>query len=142
MPTFAYSKQMAFRITDNGGTLRDVSSQLISVEGLPGERELYDVTALGDSGRRWFGGLENGQINLEVWWAADAGTGVDTVFGPLRTDTTVRAWDFGPEGTASTKTKYSGSMLERSYMITGRVGNVHTARVAINVDGTIARGTY
>ena len=47
-----------FRIADTGGVIRDLSAFITEVRGLPGDRALNDVTALGDSGARFKPGGE------------------------------------------------------------------------------------
>lgn len=136
------SKNAKFQITDNGATLRDISAYVIGVRGLPGAREVYDVTALGDGGRKWLPGLENVVITLDLMYSSTALVGADTVLGPLRTDTTARAFDYGPEGTATGKIKYSGSCFVRSYEALSRIGDVVRAVAELVVDGQVTRGTY
>ena len=136
------SKDSVFQITDTGATLRDISTYITTLDGVPGERELNEVTALGDTGRKHIGGLENGVITGEGVFDDTATTGPDAILGPLRTDTTARAWDYGPKGKTSGFVKYSGTMLMRSYRIISRVGDIVTFRFEILVQGAITRGTY
>ena len=53
---FFDSKVSKFRIDDTGSVLRDLSSYLTEVRGLPGTRGLNEVTALGDSGAKYIAG--------------------------------------------------------------------------------------
>ena len=50
---FFDSKVSKFLLDDTGGTQRDLSAYLTDVRGLPGRRELNEVTALGDGGPRF-----------------------------------------------------------------------------------------
>ncbi len=137
------SRVSVFQITDTGGTLRDISQYIDSVDGIPGEREMNDgITALGDTGRKHIAGLENVTITLEGHYDDTATTGPDAVLGPLRSDDTARAWDYGPKGKTSTFPKYSGDMKMRSYAITTRVGEVVKWRAELLVQGVVTRGTY
>ena len=136
------SKDSVFQITDTGSTLRNLSAYIDEIDGIPGERELNEVTALGDSGRKNVGGLENVVITLAGHFDSTATTGPDAVLGPLRTDDTARAWDYGPYGTTGGYTKYSGTMKVRIYQIMSRVGEVVRWRAEIAVDGAVTRGTY
>ncbi len=131
-----------FQITDTGAGLRDISANILSVSGLPGPRELIDVTAFGDSGHKSIAGLENVVITLEMMWTELATTGSDTIFGPLSRHTAATAWDCGPSGKTTGKIKYSGTCWVRNYEITGRVGAILTARAELQVEGVVTRGTY
>ena len=141
MPTFTFSGT-SFRIQDNAGTLRDISPSIVRVGGLPGTRELVEVTSLSDAGRQWIAGLENAVIILDLLWTIDANTGSETVMGPIRTGATGREWDYGPRGTGAGNVKYSGTALMRSYEIMAQVGTTVSARAELQTLGTITRGTY
>ncbi len=136
------SKDSIFQITDTGASLRDISTHITNIDGIPGERELNEVTGLGDAGRKWIPGLENVTITLEGVYDTTASTGPDVVLGPLRTNASATAWDYGPEGKSSTETKYSGNCYVRRYEIISRVGDQVIWRAELQVDGVVTRGTY
>lgn len=132
---FFDSKLSVFKIDDTGSTLRDVSPYITSIDGLPGPRRLYPVTALGDSGDKYHPGLQGATITLELMWSVDASVGPDTVFGPLRTHTSAVDFEYYPEGT----TKYSGTCWVEDFNIHTRVNNLVMATVVMKVDGTVTR---
>lgn len=138
---FYPSADSVFQIND-GTSLRDISPYVTSIDGLPGPRELIEVTALGDAGRKWIAGLENVVITLELLWSDDASVGSDTVLGLIRDDTAARAFDYGPEGKATGDIKYSGTCWVRNYQVTSRVGQAVTAKAELQVEGIITKGTY
>lgn len=133
-----------FQITDTGGTLRNLTQYISSIDGLPGERELNEKTALGDGGRKFIPGLENAPFTIEGHWDDTATSGPDTVLGALRTHSAATAFDFGPQGnsTANSDVKYSGNCFVRSYVISPRVGDIVVFRAELQVDGQVAKGTY
>jgi hypothetical protein len=131
-----------FSIVDTGTTERDITDYIISIEGLPGPRELSESTTLNRAGRYFHPTLENVVITLELVGSKDALVGTDTVFGPQRQDTAVRAFVYGPFGSTGGFPKYSGNCWVRNYTITGRVGTLITARVELQVQGIVSRGTY
>lgn len=122
--------------------VKDLSSYISSIDGLPGPRELIEVTALGDSGRTWIPGLENSVITLEFQWSEDTTRGPDTVLGVLRTHTSAVHFDYGPEGKATGDVKYYGTCWVRNFQITSRVGGQVTARAELQVNGAVTRTTY
>jgi hypothetical protein len=136
------SRSSVFQITDSGGTLRNISQFITALSGLPGQREMNEVTALGDTGRRHLAGLDDVTVRLEGIWDDTASTGPDAVLGPLRSDDTARAWDYGPKGTSTGSPKYSGTMKLRSYDIVSRVGDIVVWRAELAVQGAVARGVY
>jgi len=126
-----------FKITDTGSDLRDVSPYIVSIDGLPGPRELNEATGLNVTGRKFHPTLENVPFTLELMFSADATVGPDTVFGPLSRHTAATAFEYYPKGV--TVPKYYGSCWVRNYTILTRVGSLLTARVECQVEGTVSR---
>jgi hypothetical protein len=140
--SFFDSKTSVFRITDTGAVVRDISAYLIGIDGLPGPREMADVTVLGDSGRMRKPTLENVSIKLDLLFDDTATTGIDAILGPLRTHTAAVAFDYGPKGKTATYVKYSGNCWVKNYQLTTRVGNMVSGICELDVHGTVTRGTY
>ena len=136
------SKDSVFNIDDTGSTTRDISAFITNIDGIPGERELNEVTALGDGGRKYIPGLENVVITLEGIYDDTTTTGPDAILGPLRTHTTADIWDYGPKGSTGGFPKYSGTCWVRRYEIISRVGDQVIWRAELQVDGQVTRGTY
>ena len=137
---FFPSVDSVFQIND-GTSLRDITPYIISID-MDAVRELIEVTALGDGGRKWIAGLEDTKISLELHWSDDASVGSETVMRLIRDDTVARAFDYGPEGKATGDNKYSGTCWVRNYRQTSRVGNEVTSSVEIQVEGILTVGTY
>jgi len=135
------SKNSVFQIND-GSSLRDISVYILSIDGLPGPKELVDVTALGATGRAFQPGLENVVVTLEMMWSDDASVGPDTVFRLVRALTSATAFDYGPEGKTSGKQKYSGTCWYRNFTVQTRVGDYVRARAELQVEGAVTMGTY
>ena len=73
-----------FRIADAGSVLRDLSAYITEIRGLPGDRALNDVTALGDSGARFKPGGESASFTLRGIFDDTPDVGADDVLGALR----------------------------------------------------------
>ena len=140
--TFFDSKVSKFRIDDTGGVLRDLSAYITEVRGLPGSRELNEVTALGDSGVKFIPGLEDVAITLNGLFDDTATSGPDAVLGPLRTHGSAVDFEYGPEGSSTGDIKYSGTCWVLSYELRSRVGNRVEWLAALQVEGTVTRGTF
>jgi hypothetical protein len=139
---FFDSKVSKFRIDDTGSVLRDLSAYLTEVRGLPGARGLNEVTALGDSGAKYIAGLEDVAVTLSGMFDNTATTGPDAVLGPLRTHSSAVDFEYGPEGATSGDVKYSGTCWVTSYALRSRVGDLVGWSAALQVDGTVTRGTF
>ena len=136
------SRVSVFNITDTGGTSRDISSYIDEIDGLPGPRELNEVTALGDTGQKDIAGLERVRVTIGGHYDDTATTGPDAVLGPLRTDDTARAFDYGPKGSTAGFVKYSGTQKMAGYNLVSRVGDIVKWRAELQVQGVVTRGTY
>lgn len=136
------SENSVFEIND-GSVLRDISPYVLSVSGLPGAKDLRNVTALGSTGQNWKPGIHKETvISLELKWSDDSNVGPDTVFRLVGALSSATAFDYGPEGKTTGKQKYSGTCWLQDYQITSRVGNIVLARADLKVEGAVSAGTY
>ena len=140
--TFFDSNVSRFLIDDTGATQRDLSVYLTDVRGLPGPRNLNEVTALGDGGARFIPGLEDVTIVLVGIFDNTATSGPDAVLGPLRTHGSAVDFEYGPEGSGSGDVKYSGTCWVLSYDLRSRVGNRVEWSARLQVENTVTRGTF
>ena len=139
---FFDSKISRFLLDDAGGVRRDLSEYLTDVRGLPGRRELNEVTALGDGGARFIPGLEDTAIALTGIFDDTAPAGPDAVLGPLRTHGSAVYFEYGPEGSRAGGVKYSGACWVLAYDLRSRVGNAVEWTATLQVEGTVARGAF
>lgn len=136
MAVFFDSRVSVFKIDDSGGTPRIITSYITSIDGLPGPRRLYPVTALGDTGDKYAPGLYGATITLELMFSTDADVGPDTIFRVLRDHTAAVDFEYYPIGGSSPK--YSGTCWVEDYNIHTRVNNLLMATVVLKVDGAVA----
>ena len=128
-----------FRIADEGGTMRDLSAYITEVRGLPGERTLNDVTALGDSGTRFKPGAEAVEFILRGLFDDAADVGADAVLGGLRLHTSATAFEYAPAGFATGKARYTGNCWVKSYEILSGAGETVSWKATLQVEGTATR---
>ena len=138
---FFDSKTSTFEIDDTGGTIRDLSAYVNDINGLPGPRNLNEVTALGDSGAKFIPGLENVTISLSGSYSDDA-QAPDVVLGTLRTHTSAVDFEYGPEGNSTGDIMYTGTCWVTSYEVQSRVGSAVAWSATLQVEGTVTRGAH
>ncbi len=139
---FNDSKLSVFLLDDTAAAQKDLSAFITDIDGLPGPRNLNEVTALGDSGSKWIPGLENVTITISGIYDDTAVSGPDAVLGPLRTHTAAVDFEYGPEGNVSGDTKYSGTCWVTDFTIRSSVGNRVEFSATLQVEGVTARGTF
>lgn len=132
---------VAFRITDTGSTLRDLSKYVIEVSELPGERPVFNAESFADGGPYLLPLTERAIFTVRLKWSDDA-NGPDAVLGPLSRYETAVAFDFGPIGSGSGSIKYSGDCFVSNFTVNPAVGGDVECVATIEVHGTVTRGTY
>lgn len=139
---FTHGKDAAFKIDDSAGTLRTLSQYVAQVSGLPGGRNLSEVTALGDGGTKSIPGLQNVSFTVSGHYDSTATTGPDVVLSGLRTATATATFEYGPEGSTTGKIKYSGECWLTEYTVDAGVAEKVSFSASLQVDGTVTRGTF
>ncbi len=136
---FVDGRGSRFRIADVGGVMRDLSAYVSEVRGLPGERALDDVTALGDDGAHFNLSGEAVAFSLRGIYDDTANTGTDAVLGALRYHTAPTPFEYAPAGLAAGNPKYTGDCWVRSYEIHSRAGETVSWRATLQVEGATGR---
>jgi hypothetical protein len=135
------SRDLFFSITGSTGTTHDISAHLTSVDGLPGEYALTDVTDVGDTGHRFAKGRFGAEFRLSGLYDKTVTTGLDTVMTGLLGMTTPSIITYGPTGASSYITPpnrlMSGGAFIRAYTTPGSVG----AAVSFEAMGVLSRGS-
>ena len=136
MPTFVHGKSVDFALDDTGGTSRNISDTLNSVD-FPEVTETADTTAFGSSSRSFIVGLESATISISGLWDA-------TVDGYMKggTEPASRSFIYGPAGSTGGNVKYTGEAIMTNYSISSPVGDVVTYSADLQVTGAVTRGTY
>ena len=134
MPTFSTGKAAVFSIDDTGGTARDISNVLNSID-FPESTETAEVTAFGASSRSYIVSLESATISISGMYDS-------TVDGYLKggTEPASRTFTYKP-GVTSGDAIYSGECILTSYSLSSPVGDVNTFTADFQVTGTVTRTT-
>jgi hypothetical protein len=136
MPTFVHGKSVDFALDDTGGTSRNISDTLNSVD-FPEVTETADTTAFGSSSRSFIVGLESATMSISGLWDS-------TVDGYMKggTEPASRSFIYGPAGSTGGNVKYTGEAIMTNYSISSPVGDVVTYSADLQVTGAVTRGTY
>lgn len=140
--SFTHGKDSVFSLDDSGGTLRAIKVYLNSVTGLPGARQLSEVTAFGDQGVRSIPSLANVPFSIAGHYDATATTGSWTVLNGLRTATATATFEYGPAGSASGAAKISGECWMTELTVDASVSDRVPIAASFQVDGVPTIGVY
>ncbi len=135
MPTFVHGKSTYFNLDDTGGTARDLSDTLTSVD-FPETIDTAETTAFGATSKSFIVGLRDATISVSGLWDA-------TVDGYIiGTEPATRTWIFGPAGSTGGNVKYTGEAILTSYSVSNPVGDVVTYSLDLQVTGNVTRTTF
>ena len=137
MPTFRHGKAAVFKIDDSGGTLRDISNTLNSVS-FPREAETLETTSFGSSDRSYVVGFKNQTISIEGSFDATVDGYLAGVLGAADS----LSFEYGPEGSTATYTKYTGECFLTSYETSAGVGDIVSFSAEFQITGAVTRGAY
>ena len=135
MPTFVHGKSTNFSLDDTGGTSRDLSDSLTSVD-FPETIDTAETTAFGATSKSYIVGLRAATISVSGLWDA-------TVDGYIiGTEPATRTFIFGPAGSTGGNIKYSGECILTNYAVSNPVGDVVTYSLDLQCTGGVTRTTF
>ena len=137
MPTFRHGKAASFKVDNAAGSLTDISNTLNSVS-FPREAETLETTSFGSSDRTYVVGFKNQTISIEGSFDATVDTHLAAILGQ---EATV-SFEYGPEGTTATYTKYTGECLMTSYETSAGIGDIVSFSAEFQITGAVTRGAF
>lgn len=137
----AHGKNLIFWLDTQAGVLKNISARVRSVSGLPGEKEMGDVTAAGGSGYSYLPGLQKADFSLECVFDDATDTAYDVVKNFL-SDTATRSFEFGPAGSTAGYAKVTGECWIKKVTLPGKVTDPLIFTIDAVVDGAITIGVW
>jgi len=139
---FTHGKKAYFGLDNSGGTITNIRPYTDSVSGLPGARNLSEVTAFGDEGARWIAGLVNATFSAGGSWDNTESTGLHAVLAGVYRSETPISFEYGPAGNASGAVKLTGECWVTSYTVDASVADKVPWSAEFQVDGVVTIGTF
>jgi hypothetical protein len=136
----AVSKSSIFKLGTIGAptTLTDLSSSTRDVK-FPREVGMEESTNMGSSGARTFEpGLTGATISVEL----NHSTAVDAQMSDALGFATALSFEYGPETSATGKSKYTGSAFVTKYEPPVKVGSIIVVTVELQITSAVTRSTY
>lgn len=128
-------------IADSGGTMRDISSDVTEIAGLPGSTDVAETTGLGSTAKTFIGGLSDVKFTLKGQYDDTASVGSHTVLSGIR-GAGAKAFVYGPSGTATGAVKISGSAILTEYDVSSPVSGITTFSASLQGTGDVTFGTF
>ena len=140
-----FGNNLCFKIdpvgTTAASTICDISDHVLSVDGLPGEREMADVTCGGGSvAHAWLPGMVGADITLECLFDQTTGTAWDCFLSTAymyTADTHSRSFEYYPAGATTGYPKFSGECRVKSVTVPAKPLEPITFSVSLVLDSTL-----
>lgn len=139
---FVHGKKTKFFVDNAGGTLADISQYCDNVSGLPGSKDLSEVTAFGDDGTRYVKGLENSTFSISGHYDPTATTGPNAILAAAYKSEDTVTFEHGPEGDDSGATKFTGEAHCNTYTVESSVSDKVSFSAEFQVDGVVELDTF
>ena len=137
-----YGKDLVFKIDAQGGaSLTDISAYVKSVDGLPGDVDMGDVTVGGSAGYKFLQGLPKADFSIECVFN-DAASSAYAMLKDFMSDTTTRSFEYGPAGLTSGYVKISGECVVKKMSLPAKATDPLIFTVDFALDGALTIGTW
>lgn len=102
--------------------------------------DVHETTTYGKTYKTKAPGLKEASFSIGGLYDSTAVTGSETVIPPLVG--TVAVFEYGPEGNAAGKVKYSGSVVVEKYSVSQPVGDMVRWKASLQTTDTVTKGVY
>lgn len=131
---FIHGRLAYFKLGTN-----DLSPFMDNID-FPHAADVHETTTYGKSYKTKVGGLKEASFSIGGLYDSTAVTGVETIVPPLVGTTAV--FEYGPEGNAAGKVKYSGSVVVENFNHSTPVGDMIRWTASLQTTDTVTKGVY
>jgi len=129
-------KDAVFKLDNQAGTLTTITTYIRSVTGLPGEKEMKDVTVLGSTGYNYFPCLQKCDFSVEGVFDHTANSLYDIV-EDFMSDTNTRTFEFDPAGITTDYPKMTGECRIKKVVVDAKPPDPLFVTVDFVLDGNV-----
>jgi hypothetical protein len=140
--SFVHGKNSRASLDNPAGSLVPIHTFMDSIEGLPGEIELSDVTVFGDEGHKNVPGLENASISVSGHYDGAVSAIVDIIGTTAQRKAATRTFEYGPGGSGTGAIKYSAEVWIQAFTVSSSVTDKVSWSATLQVDGVVTQSTY
>lgn len=134
---FRHGKNAVFKVDNSAGTLTDISA-FVNEASLPRSVETGETTVFGNSAKTYLVGLSDATLSISGPWDSSLDA---TLAGVLGQDSSL-TFEYGPEGSAASRIKFTGECFLTSFEVSSPVADVVTYSAEFQVTGSITRTTF
>jgi hypothetical protein len=138
----AHGKDQYFAIEDSGATtLRAIGAFCDNID-LDRDFDVADTTTITMESKTGLPGLDGANITLSGKWDSAVTVGPDVVLSGVFAAKVLVGFEYGPDGNAAGKVKYSGECYVRRYRVSGALEGIVKFDATCQVDGAVTRGVF
>lgn len=134
--SFVHGKDSVFTIDSD-----NLTAYLTAVD-FPQSVDVAETSTMGSEAKSYLSGMSDATISIAGRYDSTASTGPDAVLNGLVGGDTATTFEYGPEGSANGKVKYSGSCFLTGYSVSSPVEDIVAFTAEFQVTGAITKGTY
>lgn len=138
---FVHGKGAVFKIDNAAGTIQVLTAYVDSID-FSNSVDIAESTTMGAEAKTYLSGQSDATMSISGKWDSTASTGPDVILQGLVGLETTSTFEYGPEGSAATKVKYSGECFLTSYVVSAPVGDVVSYTADFQCTGAITRGVW
>lgn len=138
---FTHGKNLAFKIDNAAGTLQTLTSYVDSVE-IANDVDMAETTTAGAEDKTFVSGAAGHSLSISGKWDSTATTGPDAILNGLIGLETTSTFEFGPEGSAVSKVKYTGECFMTNYTVSAPVGDVVSFTADFQITGAVTKTAF
>lgn len=142
MPTFSHGKDTKVQIDNAAGTLVDISNVSNSVE-MPRPVDTAETSTFGTSAKTYVPGMNDSTVSISGLFDSATDTIINAVIEAQANGTVASSTvEYGPQGGAAGKTKYTCEVIWTSYSISTGTGDVASFSLEGQRTGPTVRAVY
>lgn len=134
---FVHGKTAVLSLDNGSASLTDISAYLDGVTYSP-KADTGETTTFGATAKTYLAGLKDATIKLQGKFDSALATILSDNLGASATKT----FEFGPEGSASGKFKFTGECIVTGFEVDSPVGDIVTMSAELQVTGAVTATTY
>lgn len=139
---FSHGKVAVVKIGDATNTLVDISAITNSCD-IPRSVQTAEATHFGDVGKEYIPGLEDSTVSIAGLFDSALDITISASIDAVVAGTNANIkLEYGPQGSAVGKTKYTLNWIPTNYTVTTPVGGIATFKLDGQRTGVTTRGVY
>lgn len=135
--SFVHGKNTVFKVDNSGGTLTDISAYVTDVS-LSRSVDTAETSTFGSSDKSYIVGLRDSSFSVSGKYDPTVDAHLNGILGQSGSVT----FEYGPEGSGSGATKYTGEAYCTSFERSSAVGDAASFSANFQVTGSVTRTTF